>query len=364
VIHPTFRTSPSRRRCPAGRRALAAALLAAAGSAAQQAPPFAARAAIDYAPLAFRPEVWKAKGQDTRMSPWVGERVVFLSLASVEIEPGLMRLWVDRLDAGWKVYLDLTGTRPEPFKVWEGRAVIAAVPNHEFTCGAGCGYVGHTGIELAMFYEHDLPRLARRPEVMPHYVFYEMGRNHFTFGDRHSCFTTGFAVFMRYVCMDALGVADEDRRTREVIEGVEERIATSAMPFLRTFTNVAGLDEKAPRVHDAEGRAIQPSDQPVTYAAAMLRLRRLYGGDAWLKRFFAALRRCPDAKADTEQGALRQCLGWYVAASVAAGRDLRCEFVDRWRLPLTAAQRERLGAVVWDDPELDVAGLLRDVLGG
>ena len=45
---------------------------------------------------------------------------------------------------------------------------------------------------------------------MPHYVFYEMGRNYYTFGDRHSCFITGFAVFMRYVCMDALKCEDTD----------------------------------------------------------------------------------------------------------------------------------------------------------
>jgi hypothetical protein len=46
-----------------------------------------------------------------------------------------------------------------------------------------------------------------------------MGRNFYTFGDRHSCFTTGFAVFMRCVCMDTLGCHDDDRRTREVIIG-------------------------------------------------------------------------------------------------------------------------------------------------
>jgi hypothetical protein len=62
------------------------------------------------------------------------------------------------------------------------------------------------------------PALQRDPLAIPHYVFYEMGRNFYTFGDRHSCFVTGFAVFMRYVCMDTLKFHDEDRRTRQTIE--------------------------------------------------------------------------------------------------------------------------------------------------
>ena len=47
---------------------------------------------------------------------------------------------------------------------------------------------------------------------MPHYYFYEMGRNFYTFGDRHSLFITGYAVFMRYACMDALKCEDPGHR--------------------------------------------------------------------------------------------------------------------------------------------------------
>jgi hypothetical protein len=70
---------------------------------------------------------------------------------------------------------------------------------------------------------------------MPHYVFYEMGRNFYTFGDRHSCFITGFAVFMRYVCMDALKCEDTDARTRQVIEGIEPLLSASGLSFLDLF---------------------------------------------------------------------------------------------------------------------------------
>ena len=58
-----------------------------------------------------------------------------------------------------------------------------------------------------------------QPQAMPHYAFYEMGRNFYTFGDRHSCFLTGYAVFMRYVCMGTLECADPDRETRRAMDG-------------------------------------------------------------------------------------------------------------------------------------------------
>ena len=164
-----------------------------------------------------------------------------------------MAYWVRALDEGWALYTDLTGRRPEPLKQLKGRTTIAAVPNGDYTCGAGCGYVGASGIELAMFYEWNYPALQRDPQAIPHYVFYEMGRNFFTFGNRHSCFTTGFAVFMRYVCMDTLRCHDDNRPTREIIEAAQGQVKRSELPFLRMFTNADGLGEKEPRLKNTAG---------------------------------------------------------------------------------------------------------------
>lgn len=339
---------------------LAPCVLTCAALGARQGPtPLRPGRAIEYGGLAFQPEVWRAQGVSTRMLPWTGKEVVFLTLPRRDYDGRLMRRWVERLDGGWRTYRDLVGEDPRPLKVWEGKPVIAAVPDPRFTCGAGCGYVGHTGIELALFYDHDLPRLAANPEAMPHYVFYEMGRNFYVFGDRHSCFTTGFAVFMRYVCMDALGLADEDRATRETIERAEGLVAASELSFLRAFTNAGGLDEKEPRCKDTDGDPIHPTDQPVVYASAMLFLRRTLGGDAWLRRFYEELRSLPGAPHDTEEGALHQGRAWYAAASLAAERDLRPEFVGRWRLPFTAEQHALLDGIDWEANEV-----ARQQLGG
>jgi hypothetical protein len=310
--------------------------------------------AVDYGPLAFQPEVWEKKGTSTMLLPWEGDQVVFLTTAG-EYDRRLLARWVKRLDEAWVLYASLTGAEPGRLKELKGKPTLAAVPSDEYTCGAGCGYLGLTGIELAMFYDWNYPALQRNADTMPHYVFYEMGRNFYTFGDRHSCFTTGFAVFMRYVCMDALGCHDDDLATRQVIERAESLVAKSDMPFLRMFTDADGLHEKAPRLKDEQGRWVHPSDQPVTYASAMLRLRSEYGGDDWVRRFFRALATAPTAPPHTLPGARRQSWSWLICASLAAGKDLTPLFVDEWRMPLAPGTRTELAALDWQASVLDFA---------
>lgn len=311
---------------------------------------------VDYAKMSFNPAKWAERNVDPMMLPWEGSNVVFLTTKG-DFDAALLSGWVGKLDGGWQVYADLTGRQPGKHKQLFGKPTIAAVPDGSLTCGAGCGFIGVTGVELSMFYDHNYPALRNDPAAIPHYVFYEMGRNFYTFGDRHSCFITGFAVFMRYVCMDALGCHDVDPGARQAIESAESLHTKGTMSFLKCFTNADGLSEKEPRVRKPDGQWLHPSDQPVTYASAMLRLRRDCGGDPWLRRFFAELAACPAAKRDTRDGALAQCWHWYLCASAAAQRDLAPVFCDEWRLPLAAATRDTLTKVDWKDAALRAAQL-------
>jgi hypothetical protein len=143
------------------------------------------------------------------------------------------------------------------------------------------------------------------------------------------------------------------------IEAAEKLFAESDMGFLQGFTTVAGLDEKAPRLKDKQGEWISPSDQPVIYASAMLKLRRDCGGEEWLKRFFAQLAACPEVKPENEEAALRQSLSWLVSASCAAKKDLSPLFAERWRMPLTQQTRQTLSAVHWTDPNLAAPEILK-----
>jgi N-acetyl-beta-hexosaminidase len=334
-------------------RALLALLLfsAARSSRAAEAAPLKPGAPFDYPKFAFQPDAWEKRGLSFQLTPWTGANVIFLTTDDT-LDPGLMGVWVSRLDSGWRLYADLTGQRPKPFRQFGGKVTIAAVPGYDLTCGAGCGYVGLTGIELAMFYDHNYPDLQARPKAMPHYVFYEMGRNYYTFGDRHSCFITGFAVFMRYVCMDALKCEDLDAPTRRVIEEVEPLFPASGLSFLELFTTVGGAGEKVSRIKDQNGKLIEPSDQPVRYASAMLRLRRENGGEAWVKRFFHELASCPTATPDTKEGALSQSWYWMLCASVAAKKDLSPVFAGEWKLPISDDTRAALAGIDWTQGSL------------
>ncbi|MGA2499090.1 MAG: calcium-binding protein [Tepidisphaeraceae bacterium] len=311
---------------------------------------------VDCRAVAFNPDKWDKKNLALKLVPWTGQNVVLLTTTGNH-DPAVMGRFLERLDGGWKLYADLTGKAPGVFKQINGKPTINAIPDGSLTCGYGCGYIGVSGIEVAGFYGNDYPLVAKDPEAFPHYYFYEMGRNYYTFGDRHSLFITGYAVFMRYVCMDDLKCKDPEAGTRKVIEQAEELLAKSDMPFLKAFTTLDGLDEKAPRLKDTRGRDVQPSDQPVIYASAMLKLHRDLGGDEWLKRFYAALRKCPNVAPRSKDAGLAQSTNWLIAASAAARKDLSPVFVARWRLPLRPEARKVLGETDWKSEELDVGKL-------
>lgn len=309
--------------------------------------------AIDYGPLSFFPPRWKEHHQNSQLFPWTGKQVVLLTVKK-ELDPAVMAVFLERLDGGWNYYADMLGQSPRPAKLLNDKVTIAAVPDGRLTCGIGCGMIGATGIEIAGF-DNDYQRVTKNPNVFPHYYFYEMGRNYFVFGDRHSSFTTGFAVFMRYCCMDKLQCEDDEAALRKQIDQAEAHYSQTDLTFLQAFTMQGGLDEKAPRLKDVHG----PSDQPVLYASAMLKLRRDYGGDEWIGRFFRQLATCPEVKPDKPEGTLRQSLAWYVSASLAARQDLAPVFVERWRLPLGEDTRRALKEVKWDNKELTAAEVLK-----
>lgn len=328
------------------------------GTVAVTAAPPAAGEPVDYAPHAFFPDRWKNLGIDTRLVPWEGERLVLLT-TTADLDSATIAVFLRRLDGGWGHFADMIGPPPRARGLVAGKPTVAAVPDGRLTCGIGCGMIGAAGIEVCGFSSHDYPLVKRQPDAFPHYYFYEMGRNWYVFGNRHSSFITGFAVFMRYSCMDALDCTDPEADLRKSIEAAVDRHADGDMGFLRAFTLQGGLTEKEPRLVGFAG----PCDQPVMYTSAMLALRRDHGGDAWTRRFFHALMQCPEVAADSPQGALAQSRAWLVAASVAAGKDLSAVFCDRWRLPASPDMRRALAAIDWSAPDLDAGRILAGLPG-
>lgn len=315
-------------------------------------------APFDYASQAFYPARWTKGGWTEPMLPWVGEEICFVTREDAKLDAKTMTDLVATLDAGWQVYEDLAGCNPRPYKQHKGKPTIVALPADGLTCGYGCGYVGATGIEMTRFYADHYPALVRDPRAVPHAYFYEMGRNHYGFGARHDAFVTGYAVFMRYVCLDTLELPDADARTAKTIRGAIDLWEKSSLDFVTGFTSHGGKGEKEPRLFDAEGRPVWPSDQPVLYASLMLRLREEHGGDAFVKRFYDQVRRSPEVKARDRKSARRQCLQLLIAASLAARTDLTSRFRTRYRLEISDEVAAALGEVDWKSKDLTVANVL------
>lgn len=287
------------------------------------------------------------------MYPWAGQHITLLTI-SEGLDPEAMEGFVSRLDEGWELYQNFTGKSPRLFKHLDGKATICALPKNDLTCGYGCGYVGATGIEIIQFYGDHLPSFKKNPKTMPHAYYYEMGRNFYTFGHKHSVFTTGFAVFMRYVCIDSLKGIDQDGRTRKTINDAIDDYVKSDLTFLKTFTNSYGLTEKDHRLPK------RPTDQNVLYASAMLKLWKEHG-DHWLKSFYHHLDTAPAQPGQSKEGARLQCLSWYLASSLAAKKDLAPTFVDQWRFQLTEAEKTALKKIKWDVEKLTVSELIKQV---
>lgn len=292
---------------------------------------------VSYQPM--RPNAWKEKGTSTNLYPWEGKRVVILTTTK-DLDPAVMQIFADRLDAGWELYSQLVKHPPTNYNLIKGKVTVAMVPDPSYTCGLGCGSIGATRIEIAGFYGSggDYARVKRNPKVFQHYYFYEFGRNWHTFA-RRNYWLTGFAVFMRNVCMDTLDCVDEDRKTRDAIERGEEIYAKSSQGFNETFSHAGRPGDK---LLDALGKPIPLTDINCMYASVMLRLRRDHGGNEWVKRFYTHLSDCP------ETGNIRlQAWNWVICASLAARQDLTPLFVDRWRFPVSDPVRRTLAAVDW-----------------
>lgn len=309
--------------------------------------------AIEYTPM--YPDLWKAKNHSTQMIPWEGKNVVLLT-TTADLDRKVMTLFLDRLDRAWQLFADYTGLSPQPHMLHNGKVIIAAVPDSSLTCGAGCGNIGFSGIEVGVFYTWDYPNTFKNRDQFSDYYFYEMARNYFRFGDRHSAFTTGFSVFMRYVCMDELKCENRHFEVHKRLEAAEAEVAKTDLTFLQAFTTVTtgGRDEYVDLIPG------YPSNASALYASAMLKLRRDYGGDEWVKEFFKSLRKCPSVPwmADLKDSGTAQGLNWLVAASCAARQDLSPVFVERWKFPIGEKSREALKRIDWKKKDLSPSAVL------
>jgi hypothetical protein len=276
------------------------------------------------------------------LQPVQGKNVTFLLPTTPgAYRPDVVRKIVDGVDKAFDYYAGAAGRTPSPAKTYRGTTTIAVV---EQTCGAGCGYIGATGIELAKPYFDILYREVLERGEYDQVVFYELGRNFWFYGSQLTYTTpdgdvaaTGFAIAMRFLSMRAAGVNGAPfggrpfEEFRSTVEGlVDLYVANSTLTWANTLR--AGV---APTNSMNLGGAD-------FWASFLMRLSDVHG-DAFVWQFLKESERLPGSTS-TEQAVD----SFVMSASRATKRNLAGVFRDLWRWPVTAATaevlRQELGA--------------------
>jgi hypothetical protein len=203
------------------------------------------------------------------------------------------------------------------------------------TCGAGCSYVGFTGIELQNdFFDANYNEININNRF-DHLCFYEFGRNFWFYESKLSYkapgfpVAGGFAVFMSYMTREAAGISPGPFAGYSYAEWkakVENLINLYLADPSVNWANTLATDQGVP------GSGFNAADLFVSFC---FRLKRDYGGENFVRNIWkkAALR--PDAK--TTQDAVDN---FFLAACAAANKNLTALFKS-WRWPLSESARAK-----------------------
>lgn len=273
------------------------------------------------------------KNQTVRLFAWRGERVAFLT-ESDSLDAGRMAELCAAFDKVYAFYAQCTGKTPHKLKHLNGLLTVAEV---EQTCGAACGYLGATGIELTRGCWEDLYGGWTREGTIDQALPYEFGRNFWFYSKQigyrrpvsESAVVTGYAVFMRLAALDAGGFRLGKFRGKS---GTEFRSALESLVDLYEADSSLNW-ESTLRSERAPGNALGLG-APDLFASFCLRLTQKYGGVDFIKRLWTAVGEQPEA--DSTEDAVDH---FVVAASRAARTDLSTQFVEGWRWPVSEKAR-------------------------
>jgi len=150
------------------------------------------------------------KNEKFSRTPWVGRNVALLT-SSPGLDPDVMARILNALDAAYDTYAEVTQFTPGIARAYQGKLSIAEMSPETIGCGAACGYLGATGIEIQTPLFMRLYNGVKMHDQFDEPLFYELGRNFWNYGKYRDVLvgnsgntkwfdinTTGFAVFMRY----------------------------------------------------------------------------------------------------------------------------------------------------------------------
>lgn len=274
------------------------------------------------------PQVYKNfNGAQLNLFAWGGNHVMLLSRSS-NLNRVAMFKWLKAMDTTYGYYKLCTGRDPyinSPTYI-NNRTTIADVPS---TCGAGCGYLGFTGIEMQNDYfdiEYNAISQHNQFDQVP---FYEFGRNFWFYGSQlaykaNDPTTTGFAIYMRFTSMSAAGINGAPFGSlsfndfkNSIMQLVDKYLADPSL----NWANTLGVGKGVPNNWGA-------SD---LFASFCMRLQRDYGGEIFVQNLWKEAGKRPAA--NTTQDAVDN---FFLASCAAAKKNLTVLF-QSWRWSLSSS---------------------------
>ncbi len=174
---------------------------------------------------------WRTfEGKTVDLVPWTGSKVALLTRGADHDARTIARI-LGVLDDAWSFHRRVTGRDPSPRFRHEGRTSIAEVDG---IGGAAWAWLGETGIEIRPEYLEVLVRGVRERDEFDQVLFYELGRNFWFYpaldleGAGSVC--TGFAVYLRFLAMEASGARGAPyrgipfERFRETVLSLVDRV--------------------------------------------------------------------------------------------------------------------------------------------
>lgn len=260
--------------------------------------------------------------ENLKLYAWNGKHLVILS-RNVHLDANSMFAWAITIDSVYVYYKLCTGKDPIIGKSVNGLSTIADVLS---TCGAGCGYLGATGIELQNTYFDIMYTGIYNSKEYDQSNFYEFGRNFWFYSAQlaykeNDPITTGYAVLMRFLSLDATGVKggpfnntmNYDQFKLAVTNLVDLYEANTSL----NWTNTLGAGVGVP---GAFGGATD------LFASFCMRLMRDYGGQTFIQNLWKNVGTLSSAA--TTQDAVDN---FFLACCMSANKNLTTLFTDTWR---------------------------------
>ncbi len=271
-------------------------------------------------------------GDELHLYAYSGRHVAVL-VPDANLDHSVMTEIVNVSDAAYEYYAAATGRTPGLAYHYNGLLTIASVPA---TCGAGCGQYGHTGIEIHHDFFDRLYNSLRNDHLYDPIIFYELGRDFwfffdqlaYVYPDESNAVVTGYAVFMKTMTIQALGLpaTPEEVDLRQYIVTILDYY----VPYpTYDWYNTLLINQGPPNPRGLGGTDL--------FTSFGLELQAQYGGVPFVQRLWHFAGRQPSTH--STQDAVDNFI---IAASYAAGENLTHLFVDEWRWPISDAARDLL----------------------